>query len=39
MFILISIVPLSGGTIGFALVFGSVFGRCYGEIIKYYFGV
>jgi len=31
-------VPLSGGTVGFALVSGAVLGRAFGEFLKIYFG-
>jgi hypothetical protein len=37
--ILISVVPLSGGTVGFALVLGAVVGRTVGEFFHIYFGL
>ena len=38
-FILISVVPLSGGTIGFALSMGAVVGRLFGEFLKQQVGI
>lgn len=37
-FVLISVVPLSGGSVGFALAMGGVLGRAYGEFLKMYLG-
>ena len=36
---MISVVPLSGGTVGFALVLGAVVGRTVGEFFHIYFGL
>lgn len=37
--VLITVVPLSGGSVGLALAMGGITGRAYGEFLKMYFGV
>jgi H+/Cl- antiporter ClcA len=35
----ISVVPVPGGTVGYALALGAIFGRFYGEVLDEYLGV